>query len=86
MLVILITFSAGDGSGLVRDYRSMLSRQGGLTLEIKCPCARKTWHEREVGIFLKWAYFRETTVYIYIIIAINDYLYSAALDLIFVQS
>ena len=42
----------------------MLSRQGGLNLEIKCPCARKTWHEREVGVFLKWAYFRETTVYI----------------------
>ena len=40
----------------------MLSRQGGLNLEIKCPCARKTRHEREVGIFLKWAYFRETTV------------------------
>ena len=35
----------------------MLSRQGGLNLEIKCPCARKMWHEREVGIFLKWAYF-----------------------------
>ena len=40
----------------------MLSRQGGLNLEIKCPCARKTWHEREVGVFLKWTYFRQTTV------------------------
>ena len=35
----------------------MLSRQGGFNLEIKCPCARKTWHERgrgrifEVGLF-----------------------------------
>ena len=62
MLVISITSSAGDGSGLVRDYRSMLSGQGGLILEIKRPCARKTWHEREVGIFLKWPYFRETIV------------------------
>ena len=42
----------------------MLSRQSGLNLEIKCPCARKTWHEREVGVFLKWAYFRETMVYV----------------------
>ena len=63
MLVISITSSAADGSGLVRDYRSMLSRQGGLNLEIKCPCTRKTWHEREVGVFFKWAYFHETTVY-----------------------
>ena len=64
-LVISITSSAGDGSGLVRDYCSMLSGQSGLILEIKCPCARKTWHEREVGVvgvFLKWTYFRETTV------------------------
>ena len=35
---------------------------GGLNLEIKCPCARKTWHEREVGVFLKWAYFHETGI------------------------
>ena len=35
-------------------------------LEIKCPFARKTWHEREVGVFLKWAYFRETTVMAYL--------------------
>ena len=62
--MISITSSAADGSGLVRDYRSMLSRQGGLNLEIKYPCARITWHEREVGIFLKWAYYRETTVYL----------------------
>ena len=47
----------------------MLSRQGGLNLEIKCPCARKTWHEREVGVSLKWAYFRETTVIIIVYIA-----------------
>ena len=42
--------------------RSMLLGQGGLILEIKCPCARKMWHKKDVGIFLKWAYFRETTV------------------------
>ena len=42
----------------------MLSGQGGLILEIKCPCARKTWHERGVGVFLKWAYFRRTTVHV----------------------
>ena len=42
----------------------MLSGEGGLILEIKCPCVRKTWHEREVGVFLKWAYFRKTTVII----------------------
>ena len=41
----------------------MSSGQGGLTLEIKCPCARKKWHEREVGVFFKWVYFCETMVY-----------------------
>ena len=40
----------------------MLSGQGGLILEIKCSCARKMWHEREVGVFWKWAYFCETMV------------------------
>ena len=66
-----ITSSAADGSSLAQDYRSMLSRQGGLNLEIKYPCARKTWHESEVGVFLKWTYFRETTV-VFDILRQND--------------
>ena len=56
------------------ETSSMLSGHGGLILEVKCLCARKTWHEREVGVFLKWAYFRETMVYnvaIYILCMIN---------------
>ena len=58
--ISLIPPSARVGSG--DKTSSMLSGQGGLILEIKCPCAEKRWHEREVGVFLKWTYFHETTV------------------------
>ena len=45
--ISLIPPSARVGSG--DKTSSMLSGQGGLILEIKCPCAEKRWHEREVG-------------------------------------